>query len=118
MKKIPITDSRLLGQDELANTGPYIVHHRGQYYRFLTKKMVDGIIYPNAMLEMFKDDKVKGSVMLTSRDDWFNKSSHSNQHRWIENLNNLVKENKDYFKFNNDQLLSPNHVLSKPYFLE
>ena len=118
MKKIPITDSRLLSQDALANTGPFIVHHRGQYYRFLTKKMVDGIIYPNAMLEMFKDDKVKGSVMLTSRDDWFNKSNHTNQLRWVENLNNLVKNNKNYFYFNNDKLISPNNIMSKPYFLE
>jgi hypothetical protein len=118
MKKIPITDSRLVGQDMLPNTGPFVMHHRGQYYRFLTKKMVDRIIYPNAMLEMFKDDKIKGSVILTSRDDWFNKSNHTNQLRWVENLNNLVKNNKNYYKFKNDQLISLNHVLSKPYFID
>ena len=118
MKKISSTDSRLVGQDDLPGTGPFVVHHRGQYFRFLTKKMVDSIIYPNAMLEMFKDDKVKGSVMLTSRDDWFNKSNYTNQHRWSQNLDNLVKNNKNYYKFKNNKLIAPQHILSKPYFIE
>ena len=106
----------LVGID-LPNTGPFVLHHRAKYFRFLTKKMVDSIIYPNAMLEMFKDDKVKGSVMLTSRDDWFNKSNHTNQHRWSQNLDNLVKNNKNYYKFKNDKLIAPQHILSKPYFI-
>ena len=118
MKKIPIGDERLVGQDDLPNTGPFVVHHRAQYYRFLTKRMVDSIIYPNAILKMFKDDKMKGSVILTARDHWFNKSNHSNQHRWIQNLNNLVTANKDFYKFKNNKLITINHILSKPYFIE
>jgi len=117
MKKISTTDTRLVGLDDLPNTGPFVLHHRAKYFRFLTKKMVDSIIYPNAMLEMFKDDKVKGSVMLTPRDDWFNKSNHTNQHRWSQNLDNLVKNNKNYYKFKNDKLIAPQHILSKPYFI-
>jgi hypothetical protein len=118
MKQIPFNDTRLVGQDDLPSTGPFVVHHRGQYYRFLTKKMVDGIIYPNAMLEMFKDDKVKGSVMLTSRDDWFNNANYDTRHRWAQNLDSLVKNNTEYYRFKNDKLISPKHVLSKPYLLE
>jgi hypothetical protein len=118
MKEIPVTDSRLVGLDDLPNTGPFVVHHRAQYYRFLTKKMVDGIIYPRAILEMFKDDKLKGSVILTARDNWFNKSNHDNQHRWIQNLTNLVNKNKDFYKFKNDKLITTKHILSKPYFIE
>ena len=118
MKKIPFNDSRLVGQDDLPSTGPFVVHHRGEYYRFLTKKMVDGIIYPNAMLEMFKDDKVKGSVMLTSRDDWFNNANYDTRHRWAQNLDSLVKNNTEYYRFKNDKLISPRHILSKPYLIE
>ncbi len=118
MKKIPNTDSRLVGKHELPSTGPFIIHHKEQHLRFLTKKMVDGIIYPNAILEMFKDDKVKGSVMLTSRDDWFNKSNYDIRRRWSQNLVSLLKNNNRYYKFKNDKLISPNHILSKPYLLE
>lgn len=115
MKTISETDSRLLSQDELANTGPYVVHHRGQYYRFLSKKMVDGAIYPNALLSSFKDDKVKGSVMLTSRDNWFNLSDHDNQHRWIQNLNTLITTNNGYYLLKNNQVITPKYIVSKSY---
>jgi hypothetical protein len=118
IKQIPVTDERLVGQDDLPNTGPFVVHHREQYYRFLTKKMVDGIIYPKAILAMFKNDKMKGSVMLTSRDDWFNKSNHDNQTRWSQNLINLVNNNTGFYKFKDNKLITTNHILSKPYFLE
>jgi hypothetical protein len=118
MKTIPITDARLVGQDDLPNTGPFVVHHRGEYYRFLTKKMVDSIIYPKAILNMFKDDKVKGSVILTTRDNWFNKSNHSNQHRWEQNLNNLILSNKDFYSFKNNVVRMSKVVTSQPYFIE
>jgi hypothetical protein len=117
MKTISASDTRLLSQDELANTGPFVVHHKNQYYRFLSKKMVDGVLYPNALLNSFKDDKVKGSVMLTSRDNWFNLSDHNNQHRWIQNLNKLLTTNHGFYLFKNNKVVIPNHVLSNPYYI-
>jgi hypothetical protein len=80
--------------------------------------MVDSIIYPKAILNMFKDDKVKGSVILTTRDNWFNKSNHSNQHRWEQNLNNLILSNKDFYSFKNNVVRMSKVVTSQPYFIE
>jgi hypothetical protein len=117
IKSIDITDTRLKSQDDLPTTGPFVVHHRSQYYRFLSKKMVDGCIYPRAELARFGDDKVKGSIILTSKDNWFNTSNHDNQHRWFQKLDNLVKQNPNYFISKNKKLISIRPISSIPYVI-
>lgn len=117
IKSIDTSDTRLRSQDDLPTTGPFVVHHRGQYYRFLPKKMVDGCIYPRAELARFGDDKVKGSIILTSKDNWFNHSNHENQHKWFQKLDNLVKENPNYFVFKNNKLIKILPISSRPYLI-
>jgi len=115
IKSMSTSDLRLKSQDEIPTTGPFVVHHKAQYYRFLSKKMVDGTIYPNANLLQFGDDKTKGSIILSGKDDWFNHSNHSNQHRWFQNLDNLIKQNQGLYKFKNNKVIGINYILSKPY---
>jgi hypothetical protein len=117
IKSIDTSDTRLRSQDDLPTTGPFVVHHRGQYYRFLSKKMVDGCIYPRAELSRFGDDKVKGSIILTSKDNWFNHSNHENQHKWFQKLDNLVKQNPNYFVFKNNKLIRSLPISSRPYLI-
>jgi hypothetical protein len=115
IKTIDSTDARLQSFDQVPTTGPFVMHHRSEYFRFLPKKMVDGAIYPRANLLQFGDDKVRGSILLTSKDNWFNHSNHENQHKWQQNLTNLVQENQGFYRFKNNKLMSTNHILSQPY---
>jgi hypothetical protein len=117
IKTMSTTDPRLRSQDDLATTGPFVMHHREKYYRFLSKKTVDGTIYPKADLLQFGDDKTSGSIILTKKDDWFNYSNHENQHRWFQNLSNLVKQNQNLYKFKNEKLIGIHGIVSKPYFI-
>lgn len=117
IKKIKKTDSRLKSQDEIPTTGPFVIHHREKYFRFLPKKMVDGIIYPRANLLQFGDDKTKGSIILSAKDDWFNHSNHHNQVKWYQNLNNLIKSNQGLYRFKNDKLMGINGKRSRPYLI-
>jgi hypothetical protein len=115
IKTMSVHDDRLRSQDQLATTGPFVMHHRAKYYRFLSKKMVDGTIYPRANLFQFGDDKTSGSIILTKKDDWFNHSNHENQHKWLQNLDNLVKQNQNLYKFKNEKLMGIHGIISKPY---
>jgi len=108
---------KLASFDDLATSGPFVVHHRAEYFRFLTKKMVDGTIYPDEILSNFGDDKTKGSLILTSKDDWFNKSNHRLQHKWFQNLNDLVKNNQGLYVFKNNKLKGIRSIASKPYYI-
>jgi len=117
IKTIKTTDPILKSQDEIPTTGPFIVHHRAEYFRFLPKKIVDGTIYPRASLSQFGDDKTKGSIILTAKDDWFNRSNHDNQHRWFQNLDTLIKQNQGLYKFKNNKVIGINYILSKPYYI-
>ena len=115
IKTLSSTDERLRSQDELATTGPFVVHHRAEYYRFLPKKMVDGAIYPQANLLQFGDDKVRGSIILSPKDNWFSHSNHENQHRWFQNLDNLIRENQGFYRFRDNKVVGINFILSQPY---
>jgi hypothetical protein len=115
IKTMTIHDPRLKSQDEIPTGGPFVIHHRAQYYRFLSKKMVDGTIYPKANLLQFGDDKTTGSIILTRKDDWFNQSNHKNQQRWFQNLDNLVKQNQGLYKFKNNKLIGIQGIVSKAY---
>jgi len=117
IKTIKIIDPILKSQNEIPTTGPFVVHHRAEYFRFLPKKVVDRTIYPKANLLQFGDDKTKGSIILTPKDDWFNRSNHNNQHRWFQNLENLIKQNQGLYKFKNNKVIGINYILSKPYYI-
>jgi hypothetical protein len=117
IKTININDERLRSLDQLPTTGPFVVHHRASYYRFLSKKMVDGTIYPRANLFQFGDDKTSGSIILTKKDDWFNYSNHENQRKWFQNLDNLVKQNQSLYRFKNEKLIGLQGIPSKPYYI-
>jgi len=115
IKTISPADPRLQSQDELPTSGPFVVHHRAEYFRFLPKKLVDGAIYPRANLLQFSDDKTRTSMILAAKDTWFIRSNHHNQHKWLQHLDNLIKENQGLFRFKNNKVLQINHMLSKSY---
>ena len=117
IKSIDKSDSRLKSQDDIPTTGPFVIHHREKYYRFLSKKMVDGTIYPRGNLLQFGDDKTKGSIILSGKDDWFNHSNHDNQRKWFQNLDNLIKQNHGLYHFKNNKVIAINGIRSKPYLI-
>jgi len=117
IKTVSTTDPRLQSQDEVPTPGPFVVHHRAEYFRFLSKKMVDGAIYPQANLLQFGDDKTRDSILLTSKDNWFTHSNHENRHKWFQNFDNLIRQNQGLFRFKNNKVLQINYILSKPYLI-
>jgi hypothetical protein len=66
---------------------------------------------------MFGDDKTKGSLVLSAKDNWFHHSNHRNQHKWFQNLDNLIKENQNLYKFKNNKVMAINNVGSKSYHI-
>lgn len=121
MKTMPRNDPRIVSIDDLPITGPFIAHHQydteKQFHRFLNKKTVDGAIYPRAIIDLFGDDKTRGSFIFSKRDTWFTKSNHENQHRWYEKVVNMVKENRNFYTYKNNQVVNSKTIASKDYIL-
>lgn len=143
IKSIPKDDDRLQVKEHMPNAGPWVEHHsrmttNGQLQPlYLSKKLVDGCIYPKADLASFGFDKVQGSFIFSSRDNWLTKSSHNNSNRYEQQIRKLVKESPYYFsyavksnkyshieeffvedKFKNFIPDLPQFCVSKRYFLE
>ena len=107
MKTIPKNDTvKLHSIGDLANTGPYVVHHKFNdnetlfyldNYKFLSRNEIAKTIYPNEMVETFGDDKVKGSMIFSKKDQWFSKSDHTNQQKWKDKIRVLLSENEKYY---------------------
>lgn len=115
MNDIKPDDPRLISQDQLGNTGPVVIHHRFQYFRFLPRELVNGTLYPNENLSLFKNDKVKGSIIYSPRDNWWLNSGHSTTYMWETHLNKLVQNNKDYFFFKDGKLIQSNVCMGQHY---
>jgi hypothetical protein len=112
MKTIPVNDARLRLKTELSSTGPFVVHHKQENTPiYLSKKTVDGTIYPKAILSNFGDDKLyNSSLILSPKDDWFSLSSHNNRWKFEQKIKNLVNENRSYFKYDHS---APDYRLFK-----
>lgn len=99
------TDSRLIGAEKLANTGPYIQHSSSSKFetgKWLSKKYLEKIIYPNAPHDKFGDDKIKGSAIFTPRDSWFFRSNHPNRNAFVKKIRIALREHESYFVFTPD----------------
>jgi len=114
MKTISDDDTRLKHFWELPNTGPYVEHHSGKY---LDKKVVDGCIYPRAILSSFGDDKVRNSVIFTPRDKWFNGANHQNTDRFLDKMKKIIRQNRDFYRFRQDFPFSTRAVIGKPHII-
>jgi hypothetical protein len=114
MKTILDSDPNLKQFWELPNTGPYVEHHQGKY---LDKKVVDGCIYPKAILSSFGDDKVRNSVIFTARDKWFNSANHTNTELFIDKMKKIIRQNRDFYRFRQDFPFSTRPVIGKPYVI-
>jgi hypothetical protein len=115
-------DSKLCGIENIANTGPFVEHPVGNDFdggRWLRKKELERIIYPDENPDTFGNDKVNGSVMLTARDKWFFQSKFDSRNRLINKYKILLREHPDYFKYNIDNVpLNSITVYSKPYVID
>jgi hypothetical protein len=133
LKKIPKNDTiRLHSIGDLANTGPYVVHHKFNdaetlfyldNYKFLSRNEIIKIIYPNEIVELFGDDKVKGSMIFSKKDRWFSESNHPNQQKWNDKMRDLLSNNEKYYMnlFDNEgqkyKEWGPCTVGSQPYII-
>jgi hypothetical protein len=96
MKYFFTNDDRLCYFHDLGNTGPFV---RYSDLRWMKKKELEKIIYPNATHDMFGNDKIKGSVMFTPRDRWFWSSTHPNRNRLVDYFKKILKENEEFFYY-------------------
>jgi len=133
MKKIPKNDTvRLHSIEDLANTGPFVVHHKFNNvqnlsfldnYKFLSRNEIAKIIYPNEMVGTFGDDKVKGSMIFSKKDRWFTESNHINQQKWKDKIRSLISENEKYYNVIFDiedqkyEVRAPLSISSQPYII-
>jgi len=133
MKKIPKNDTvRLHSIEDLANTGPFVVHHKFNNvqnlsfldnYKFLSRNEIAKIIYPNEMVGTFGDDKVKGSMIFSKKDRWFTESNHTNQQKWKDKIRSLISENEKYYNVIFDiedqkyEVRAPLSISSQPYII-
>jgi len=115
IKTIKPTDKILRFKEEIPTIGPFVIHHYKEQYKFLPKKLVDAAIYPEANLLQFGDDKTKGSIIIPQKDKWFTSSNHDNQKRWFQNFNNLIKQNKNFYVFRNNEVMNIKSIFSKQY---
>lgn len=94
--KISPNDERLVNLSMLANTGPFILHKSNKW---LKKKELEKIIYPNTPHDLFGDDKIKGSIMFSARDAWFFRSKHQSRNLFIEKMKTALRIHQDYFMY-------------------
>jgi len=95
---IPLTDSRIVSRDQLPATGPFVMVPNTDN-KYLTKKTVDGCIYPRALLHLFGDDKVRGSIVFSAKDKWFTQSNHENRFLWDQKMREIVTKHRNYFTY-------------------
>lgn len=103
--KMDSADPRLVGLENLANTGPYVEHQSSKNFetgKWLKKAAIEKIIYPDAPHEKFGDDKIKGSTIFTSRDSWFFRSKHPNRNRFVEHVKKAMRDHEGYFNYLRD----------------
>lgn len=99
LKKMSANDPRLVTADLIANTGPFVKHKSDKW---LSKKQLERLIYPNAPIEIFGNDKIKGSIMFTTRDAWFFRSKTESRNRFITKIKIALREHQDYFMYSID----------------
>lgn len=120
--KMDPLDSRLVGIDKLANTGPYVEHQSSSNFetgRWLKKDAIEKLIYPHAPHAKFGDDKIRGSTIFTSRDAWFFRSKHPNRHAFVEHIRKAMRDSEEYFKYHIDGTASNSiHIGGIPHHIK
>ena len=115
-------DPRLSPVEDIANTGPFIEHPIGRGTisgRWLKKKELERIVYPDEDVDLFGDDKVRGSVMFTARDRWFFQSTFENRNKLIRKYKKMLREEAGYFKYNIEGVaLNSISLYGKPYIID
>lgn len=118
MNSLDPSDDRIKEFHQIPTMGPFVQYDTD---RWLSKRAVDSCIYPDAILDMFKDDKrYGGSVLFSSKEKWFYDADHSGHTLFRDKMFKVLVENKDLFKFktNADGSVSPHSyqpLFSKMY---
>lgn len=116
IKQVSSSDPRLQLYQDIPTNGPWVPHsyfkeNDKKIYKFLHKKTVDGILYPNSNLMAFGDDKTRGSVIFSEKEKWFIESNHENSTKYNQKIRQLVKSDPYYFAYKQSD-----NVLSEPFF--
>lgn len=98
LKTINSNNNDLVSENELPNTGPFVQHSS---YKYLTKKRIDEILYPSQNVNMFTNDKLSSSAILSKRDFWFLKSNNPAAKRITHKINFLIKNYPFMFYYRN-----------------
>jgi len=97
MKTIPPDDDRIKPIQEITIWGPYVEY---QPNRWLSKSTVDQCVYPKAIISMFANDKLfRGSRIFAGKDKWFYDSNHPNKNKFVQKINQIVKDNTGFFRY-------------------
>lgn len=115
------SDTRLCEVIAVPNTGPFLEHPTGQGFvnsRYLRKKELERVVYPEENPDEFGDDKIRGSVMFTARDQWFFRGTTESRNKLIKKWKRMLREDEDYFKYNVEGFpLNSITVYTKPYII-
>ena len=115
-------DVRLCEVWQIANTGPFVPHPSGEGFdngRWLKKKELERIVYPDENVDHFGDDKVRGSVMFTARDRWFFRSQSNPRNKLVTKWKQMLRKEEGYFKYNIEGFpVNSLTFYSKPYIID
>lgn len=114
-----LDDERIADVGNVPNTGPFIEHPLGKGYvngKWVKKKEIERVIYPDENPDEFGDDKVRGSVMFTARDNWFFRGTTESRNRLMKTWKRILREDEGYFKYNIEGFpLNSLTFYSRPY---
>ena len=110
-------DTTLLTLDQVASGGPYIEHHIADdgKPKYLSKTLVDQIIYPTYTIDEGKNDKVFGSFIFSPRDLW--NKGHPLSEKRRDKILKLSSNMSRFFTFKNGEIDMLRAIYSKNYII-
>ena len=115
LELVPENSSVLIARDNVPTTGPFVMHRNG---RFLHKKTIDRIIYPNEDVSLFGDDKVKLSMIISPKIEWFFKyKDHEGKNIFLDRVKYIMQKYPHFYNYKKGMPWTTQVFTSKKYNL-
>jgi hypothetical protein len=99
--------------EDVPTTGPFVQHHSGKY---LKKKIIDKIIYPKQDINLFGDDKVKASMIISPKMSWYFKhKEHEGSNIFLDRVKFLMQRFPDFYRYKNGIPWTTRYFFTKKY---
>lgn len=117
-----LDDDRIVDIGFITTTGPFVEHPIGYGSpngKWVKKKEVEKIIYPDENPDDFGNDKVTGSVIFSTKDLWFLRGTTPSRNRWVKKWKKLLREDEGYFRYNIENFpINSISFYSQPYIIK